>query len=377
MEPKAYILARESFEALLQSLKSRGYTLIGPTIRDDVLWYAEIQSVEDFPIGWTDVQGPGQYRLQKQDRDTLFGFTVAANTWKSFLFPPRLLLWRSKRTENGIEFEQPTRSIPKLALIGVRACELAAIQVQDRVFLQQEFVDPEYQARREQAFILAVNCGTAAATCFCTSLGTGPKASNGYDLALTELPDGKRLLIEVGSEQGDEVIQDLPVHPAKPADLQEAEQVIQNTVSQITRELQTEGLQTFLYAQYENPHWDEVAKRCLTCGNCTLVCPTCFCSTVEDRSDLSGDLAERWRTWDSCFSLEFTYLHGGPIRTSAKARYRHWLLHKLATWIDQFGTLGCAGCGRCITWCPAGIDLTEEVRSLQRLAHREVDHAKS
>jgi ferredoxin len=131
------------------------------------------------------------------------------------------------------------------------------------------------------------------------------------------------------------------------------------------RALDTSDLKGLLYGNLEHPRWDEVSQRCLTCGNCTLVCPTCFCSTVEDVTDLSGTETERTRRWDSCFSLDHSYIHGGSVRDSGRARYRQWMTHKLATWFDQFGSSGCVGCGRCITWCPVGIDITEEVRAIR------------
>ena len=133
----------------------------------------------------------------------------------------------------------------------------------------------------------------------------------------------------------------------------------------IKRRMNTSVIRELLYNNLENPHWDEVATRCLNCANCTMVCPTCFCTTVQDVTDLTGKHAERWRKWDSCFSTEFSYIHGGSIRTSAKSRYRQWLVHKLASWHDQFGTSGCVGCGRCITWCPVGIDITEEANAFR------------
>ena len=137
------------------------------------------------------------------------------------------------------------------------------------------------------------------------------------------------------------------------------------------RHLPTDGLRDLLYASAESPHWDDVAERCLACTNCTAVCPTCFCTSVEDVSDLSGDVDERHRVWDSCFSMEYSRLHGGAVRTSTGARYRQWVTHKLASWTDQFGMSGCVGCGRCITWCPAAIDLTAEVGALRdEAAHR-------
>ncbi|MEU5265530.1 4Fe-4S dicluster domain-containing protein [Amycolatopsis sp. NPDC021455] len=114
----------------------------------------------------------------------------------------------------------------------------------------------------------------------------------------------------------------------------------------------------------KSPLWEEVASRCLTCANCTMVCPTCFCTTTEDVTDLSGEHAERHQRWASCFELDFSYVHGGSVRTSGASRYRQWFSHKLGTWHEQFGTSGCVGCGRCIAWCPAGIDITEEAAKL-------------
>lgn len=144
--------------------------------------------------------------------------------------------------------------------------------------------------------------------------------------------------------------------------------MVARTAETLTRTLDTDGIRDLLFDNLDHPRWDEVASRCLACTNCTLVCPTCFCSTVEDTTDLTGGVAERWQTWDSCFTMDFSYIHGGSVRKTHRARYRQWLTHKLASWIDQFGTSGCVGCGRCITWCPVGIDLTEEVRALRESA---------
>jgi ferredoxin len=129
--------------------------------------------------------------------------------------------------------------------------------------------------------------------------------------------------------------------------------------------MESRDVKDLLYRNLEHPRWDEVATRCLSCANCTMVCPTCFCTTVEDVTDLSGEHAERWQRWDSCFTQAFSYVHGGSVRPSTKAKYRQWMTHKLATWLDQFGSSGCVGCGRCITWCPVGIDITEEVRAIR------------
>ena len=159
---------------------------------------------------------------------------------------------------------------------------------------------------------------------------------------------------------------ELPQRRAEPADLAEAHALVEAAAGRMGRVLESEGLRERLQRSYESPRFDEVAKRCLACGNCTMVCPTCFCATLTDATDITAERAWRRATWDSCFSQEFSYVHGGSVRTSGGARYRQWLTHKLLTWHDQFGTSGCVGCGRCITWCPVGIDITEEARALGR-----------
>jgi ferredoxin len=226
--------------------------------------------------------------------------------------------------------------------------------------------DRDYAARRDGAFLVAVNCFEPGGTCFCTSMGTGPRADAGYDLALTEILEGShRLLVEVGSERGAEILADLPSRPADEADVGAAARAVDGAAQKMGRQMESADLRDLLARNLEHPRWNEVAERCLTCANCTMVCPTCFCTTVEDHTDLSGDNAERWRTWDSCFAQDHSYIHGGSVRPSGRSRYRQWMTHKLGTWHDQFGSSGCVGCGRCITWCPVGIDITEEVAAIR------------
>jgi ferredoxin len=181
-------------------------------------------------------------------------------------------------------------------------------------------------------------------------------------------------LVEVGTELGAEVLREVSHREAREEEKATAESVIARCSVQMGRSLDTTEIKELLYRNYEHPRWDDVAGRCLTCGNCTMVCPTCFCTTVEDFTDLSGEHAERRRRMDVCFTMDFSYIHGGSIRSSAKARYRQWMTHKLATWIDQFCVSGCVGCGRCITWCPVAIDITEEARVIREseLSRREV-----
>jgi sulfhydrogenase subunit beta (sulfur reductase) len=365
------VLERISFDELLSALRARGFRLAGPTLRERAIVYEEIQTVDDLPAGWTDEQEAGRYRLLRRDDDALFGYAVGPQSWKRQLHPPLVRTLRTRRNGETAEIEVVPESEEenpdRWAFVGVRSCDLHAIAKLDRVFLGGRFVNPAYEARRGRIFVVAVNCGVAGGTCFCVSMGTGPKATFGYDLALTEVLDGDRhqFLVEDATEAGREVLAEVATREATPAEVEEGEQVVERTAASMGRRLETEGLPGLLAESSEHPRWDEVAERCLTCGNCTMVCPTCFCTTVEDVTDLSGTDAERWQQWDSCFTMDFTNLHGGGVRVSSRARYRQWLTHKLGTWHNQFGESGCVGCGRCITWCPVGIDITEEAAAIR------------
>ncbi len=356
----------DALQTLLDAL-AEDYEVIGPTVRDGAIVYDRIARVADLPAGWTDRQAPGRYHLERRQGGALFGFTVGPQAWKRFLHRPVETLWTMRRGENGVTIESDAGSVPKFAFIGVRACELNAIAIQDRVLAQGPYLDTAYTTRRQGIFIVAINCGQAGETCFCVSMKTGPKAESGFDLALTEIIDGDshEFLVEVGSEAGAKILKQVPQRLATDEDNTKAAAVVARTANQMGRRLETEGLRELLLGNLNHPRWDDVAERCLTCGNCTMVCPTCFCTTVEDHSDLSGTSAERVRKWDSCFTMDFSFIHGGSVRNTARSRYRQWMTHKLATWIDQFGTSGCVGCGRCITWCPVGIDITVEAAAIR------------
>jgi len=361
------ILDRNNFEQLFTFLKKHGYSIIGPTLRDQAIIYDHIDSPTQLPEGWTDEQAPGKYRVMKRADKALFGFVVGPTSWKRFLFPPQLKLWSAQKGSTGFEVKVNEEAPPKMAFLGVRSCELAAIAIQDKVFMNDSFVDPHYKRRRESVLLIAVNCTEAKGTCFCVSMNTGPKALSGFDMSITEMIDDKShyFILRAGTKQGESILADLTITEATENHGQRELKAFASASANMGRQMDTSGIKELLYKNLDHPQWDKVAERCLSCANCTMSCPTCFCSTVEDVTDLTGDHAERWRKWDSCFNLDFTYLHGGHSRTSSKSRYRQWMTHKLASWQDQFDSSGCVGCGRCISWCPVGIDITEELNVIR------------
>ena len=355
------------FSTLLGALADRGYQVKGPVVRDGAVVYDDVHDVRDFPAGTIDEQEPGRYRLHATGDPALFDHTAGPTSWKSFLHPPSRRLFRARRTDGQtFEVEDDDAEPPRYAFVGVRPCDLSSIRILDRVLTEGPFVDRDYAARREGTFVVAVNCTRAGHTCFCASMGTGPEATDGFDLALTELVEGDThvFTVEVGSERGQELMNDVPHRDATLAEADDARAGIEHARRHMGRELHVATVKELLEANRESSHWDDLAERCMACGNCTMACPTCFCTTVEDATDLEGATAERRQRWDSCFTSDFSYVHGGAVRPSTGARYRQWITHKLAGWVDQFGSPGCVGCGRCITWCPVGIDITAEVRAL-------------
>ncbi len=361
-----YFLPHTQLQELINALQQAGFSCVGPQIRDGAIIYDTLTHAEQLPWGVRDHQAPGEYRLERLPEKKAFSWANGPQAIKPILFKPSETVWRVERNLEGkLEFKAHQATEQPVAIIGARACDLAAMVIQDKVFMDKERTDLRYQHRRNALFVVAVNCTYASNNCFCVSAGTGPRVSHSFDLLMTEQHDG--FVIKSGSAQGKDMLTSLHLAPATSHQCNSAIKDIDNAATLQTKRIpfdNTRPLRDLLFANLGHPRWDDVAERCLSCGNCTSVCPTCFCHSEADKPSLDGTSSEHQREWDSCFTAGHSELGSKPIRDNTKKRYRQWLTHKVGSWFDQFDTSGCVGCGRCMTWCPVGIDLTEELAAI-------------
>lgn len=367
-------IEKSELDNLLTVIQSMGYEILGPKVKDHTIILAPLSSASELPLGYSSLQGPGKYELIQEGHQYFFGVTNGPHAWKQYFFPPKSELMRFHKKDGEVPWsvEEGEENPPRYAMLGVRPCDLAAIEIQDKVFIREEWCDPIYRGRRSNALLIVVNCLDPCGTCFCASMGTGPDAKDGFDLCLTELEN--HFLVEVGSEAGRMAMNHKSIswQPASAFMLQTARKGLEAAKEKMGRELpEPEKLQEQLLGSLDHPRWDDVAKRCMSCTSCTQVCPTCFCWNTYDTTLLPGDTIIRKREWDSCFNPDYSYVFGGNTRPNTRSRYRQWLTHKWASWYEQYGTSGCVGCGRCITWCPAGIDHVEEITAIRKGTGRE------
>lgn len=360
-------LKKERLDSLFSKL-SGSHKVIGPKIENGVIVLGEMD-VHDIPAGFEDQQQAGSYRLIKGSRPEIFSFSAGPDSFKRFLHPPVSEMFAFRKSRTGIAITPPDRQGEPLAFVGVRACDLAALKLYDRVFLGGPDKDQLYESLRRDSLIIALDCSYPGDNCFCHAMGTGPAATDGFDIALAEFQDS--FLLETGTIAGQRLLDGLPMEEATEDDMEERAARTERCLGMMKKSVRTDDLPGLIYRSFDHPRWSDIAERDLECGNCTQVCPTCFCNSRYDLVRLAGISparevsGTRVRKWDSCFSRNFSRVHGGNFRPSRRARYRQWMSHKLAYTREQFGVPGCVGCGRCITWCPAGIDITRELEALR------------
>jgi len=367
MKQATRFLAYEHLQQLIHAIIDHGYSCIGPQMRDGTIIYDSLTSVEELPLGINIEQSPGHYSVSHTGSTHYFDWANGPQAIKPLLFAPREKLWQSTKSVSGeISFSVTPPSEAPVAIFAARACDIAAMKLQDQHFLQQRFIDPYYQSRRDNLLLIAVNCSHPSSTCFCHSTGDGPFAEDGFDIALTELDDG--FLITAETTIGEKILQSLPLQNSTQEQLDQSAAIL-HTAQQQQRALPEADIPQQLFRQLNNTAWQEIAETCLSCGNCTAVCPTCFCHSEHDQAELDGTHSSHYREWDSCFTQGHSYIHGITIRADTSQRYRQWLTHKFGSWVEQYGRSGCVGCGRCISWCPVGIDVVESVTSIVESKH--------
>jgi len=269
---------------------------------------------------------------------------------KKALLPQKEKLFEFKKDGKRTSAEH-LFSYQKKIVFGIRPCDLNAVLVNDRVFLHFGINDSFYEHNRKHVLFIALQCTKAGENCFCTSLGTNkPK---GFDLLLTPMENG--FFVETGSAEGKKILKQFPSF------FSETKKKKPNYRIVCKNSIPKKDWHALLEKQFNNPVWKRTAERCLSCGSCTQVCPTCFCFSVEDSfNDFSLRDSARYRELDSCFLLQFSRVAGGLIfREARDARLKQFVNHKYDYFPKNHGVIGCVGCGRCISACPVKISISE------------------
>jgi sulfhydrogenase subunit beta (sulfur reductase) len=338
----ARIVKKEDIDAWVEDLR-REYTVCAPVTTERITSFRDIESARDIDWDYTSTTLPPAKTI---------------NT-------PQETLLRFRKNGNGYRPEEVLPQVKKRVLLGVHPCDLHGILVLERTYLGEK-KDVHYAARRAGVLIVGLNCQNVRENCFCASVGTGPffgywmgqGPPQGCDVLLTDL--GDRFLVETFGETGEQLLRNVEASPQTSDDVGEKLKREAAAQERFRKKLNTTDLPALLKRNARHPTWKITGNsRCLSCTNCNMVCPTCFCYDIWEKSTLDLSVIERIRRWDSCQDERFAEVHGGNFRSTREARLRQFVSHKLSYWVEQFGCFGCVGCGRCISWCPTGIDLTE------------------
>lgn len=273
---------------------------------------------------------------------------------KSLFLPQSEVLFQYK---NGSFL--PVLSTNDLRIIfGIRPCDAHAVTLLDSIFDQQEYIDPFWKSRRDRTILVGLGCHQPCNTCFCSSVGSGPFDPKGLDILMTDLGDVYTL--EVLSDKGSTLLNG---QMTLSEENQERMVAFQKKAEEgMPKVFETSGIREKLYHIFESGYWQKVSQSCLGCGVCTFLCPTCFCFDIVDETQRD----ERVRNWDTCmFRIYSQEASGHNPHPSRSERTRQRLMHKFAYWLDHINQIGCVGCGRCVQYCPVGLDIREMIRQAQ------------
>jgi sulfhydrogenase subunit beta (sulfur reductase) len=305
------------------------------------------------------------FRVLEKGEKPLVEFANTKNAPKSFLFPRTEELLKFTRTGKGMVFAEDRREGEETILFGVRPCDARSFVLLDMLFDQEKYRDPYYIERRSKTTIIAVGCvNPPYTTCFCTSVGGAPLDSEGADILLTDL--GEATLAEFLTPKGEALLFAFEGTPAGEAEVKKRGAIAEQAAGAISSRIPAREIKPILDARFEDPFWGTIHQKCLACGTCTFLCPTCHCFDIGD--EMKGKDGVRIRNWDSCMFPLFTKeTSGHNPRPSQKERWRQRVMHKFRYYVDNFGAIACVGCGRCVMACPVNLDIRKVVTDIAKL----------
>ena len=280
---------------------------------------------------------------------------------KELLFPQTETLFSYKSTNGAATIEVPLIEERKRLLFGIRPCDARGFSLLDGVFDGEKYKDVYYLNRRANTLIVAIGCNKPKTTCFCTSVGGSPFSEEGSDLLLIDIGDS--YIVKLVTDRGGSLVESAGLEDATEDDLALMRKAVQDAETSMKVKLDMNGVKEKLDGMFNDPIWIELTEKCLGCGICTYLCPTCHCfDIVDEATDSSG---KRIRLWDSCQFTQFTQQASGfTPRPTNKERLRQRIMHKFNYFTDSYGQIGCVGCGRCIVECPVNLDIREVLNDI-------------
>ncbi|MGD0276344.1 MAG: 4Fe-4S dicluster domain-containing protein [Syntrophales bacterium] len=326
-----------------------------------------VKKISEERLVFAPVKQEGQvlFKALEKGEEPLVRYANSKNAPKNFFFPHTELMMKYTRTPKGMTFKEKGPEAPEAVLFGVRPCDARSLVLLDRLFDQEKYRDNYYIERRARITVISMACvHPPYATCFCTSVDGAPVSSDGADILITDVEDN--YLVEFLSEKGQKYLSYFGNAAADEAAVARKEEIARQAASEIKSHIPAKEIKPILDVNFEHPFWNTIHQKCLACGTCTFLCPTCHCFDISD--EVKGADGIRIRNWDSCMFPLFTLeTSGHNPRTTQKERWRQRAMHKFKYYVDNFNAIACVGCGRCVMYCPVNIDIRKIVTDISKL----------